>query len=165
MKKKLLSRRVIYFLLFIASLALVIFSYYAEYFMQLSPCLLCWFQRWCFILFCIFSLIAFLTARSWWFSSFLNTLLAILSAFGIFFSARQVWLQHQPQGQTFSCLPNADFLLKTLPAKKILAMAYTGTAECGKVHWRIWGLTMPEWALIIFIVFFIVCLWQFRRGK
>jgi len=159
------SRSYVFFILFIITLLLVGFSYYAEYVDNLTPCLLCWFQRWSLILFCIFSLIAFVVSRSWWLSSFFSLLMALVSLFGIYFASRQVWLQHQPASQGYSCLPNAEYILKTFPVRQIAQLAYSGTSDCGIIDWKLWGVTMPEWSLVIFILLLLCSLWQFRKNK
>lgn len=149
--------------IFIISLLLVAGSYCLEYFMGVVPCLLCWFQRWTVILICIIAFAALLFSRNKLLAFFFNTVILLLTALGIFFAARQTWLQHQASPQSYSCLPNSSILLKTLPLKRIMQLAYTGTSDCGIVHMRPLGLSLAEWALIAFIILLILTFITYKK--
>lgn len=153
----------LFFLIFIISILLVLSSYYLEYFMNINPCLLCWFQRWTMIFICIAAFFGWLIARNKLLTLLLNTVLFILNLFGLFFSARQIWLQHQTNPQAFSCLPDSSILLKTLPIERIVKLAYTGTSGCGVVHMRPLGLSLSEWSLVAFIVLTILTVFLYRK--
>jgi protein dithiol:quinone oxidoreductase len=159
------SRRWLFLWLCFLGASFVGASYFLEYVRGLQPCLLCWLQRWTLVTFAVIALLCFFAARRYWLSFLLNVLLLLVNLFGIFFAGRQVWLQHLPAAQGYSCLPNVSFLLKVYSLKKIMHLSFIGTPNCGLVHGRILGLSLAQWALIVFVGLLFLVLYQFRKNR
>jgi protein dithiol:quinone oxidoreductase len=157
--------RRINFILFIITAIILGFSYYVEFGLGYSPCLLCVIQRFIFFVLAFIFLLASLHKHNrasqiiYCFFSLIVLVLGILAA------SRQIWIQHLPMSTATSCLPSAMYLFKNFPIKEIISITYSGTAECSIVHWRFLGITMAEWALLWYVVFLIVVLWQWFKKK
>lgn len=143
-------------------------AYYLQYVDQLTPCLLCVFQRWCLFVLLIVGLICLASYRQRFLFLACSLINVLFSLIGIFFAGRQIWLQHQTSPGMYSCLPDTNYLLKTLPIKQLVSLAYTGTSDCGIVHKRIVFLDLAEWALIGFVAVFLLYLFvlkHFFKGR
>jgi disulfide bond formation protein DsbB len=79
--------------------------------------------------------------------------LCVLSSLaGAAIAARQVWLQHLPPDAVPACGPNLEYMLQTLPFGEVLLRMLKGDGNCALVDWRLWGLSMAEWSLLIFML-------------
>lgn len=150
--------------LFLASVVGMAFALYLEHVQGLEPCPLCVFQRIGLIGLGLISLIALLHnpksnggKRTY---AFLGSLSILWSA-GV--AARHVWLQHLPPDKVPSCGPGLDYWVETLPLKSVFEQVLTGSGECAKVDWTLFGQPLPVWSFLFFSVLLIVSLWQLFR--
>jgi protein dithiol:quinone oxidoreductase len=159
-----LNYRIMSALLFLASVVGMTFALYLEHGQGLEPCPLCIFQRIGLIGLGFFSLIAFLHNPT---SRVAKSIYAGLGTLSILWSAgvaaRHVWLQHLPPDKVPSCGPGLDYWLETLPMKSVFEQVLTGSGECAKVDWTLFGLSLPTWSLAFFAVLLILSLWQLLR--
>lgn len=152
------ASRPFYLLTLIFCATLIAIALYMEHVLGLEPCPLCIIQRVLVILVGLVALVALLhnplpppegqrrvAARLY---AFVLTLFAVL---GAAVAGRQVWLQHQPADQLPSCLPSLDYMLDVLPMQEMLALMFSGTADCAKVDWTFMGLSIAEGTLLAFI--------------
>ena len=78
---------------------------------------------------------------------------------------RHSYLQHFPPAME-SCGTDLEFLLNTLPLTQALPKIFAGTGSCSKVDWKMLGLSIPEWALVWFVIFGAAALWvAFRKHR
>ena len=91
-----------------------------------------------------------------------SMLLAIAALAGAGIAGRQVWLQHLPADQVPECGPGLDYMLEAFPLTDALKMIFSGSGECAEVHWRFIGLSIAEWSLVWFILFFIAAVLAIR---
>lgn len=145
------SYRVSFFVGFFICIALLSFALYAEYAWGLTPCPLCIFQRIGFLAMAMFFLLGALHAprRSgrWVYTG--GVLLGAL--WGIAVAARHLWIQSLPADQVPSCGPPLDYMFEAFPFADMLRKVFTGSGECAKVE-PIWGLPMPAWTLLWFVL-------------
>jgi disulfide bond formation protein DsbB len=128
------------------------FALYAQYVLDMEPCPLCIFQRVAVIgLGCVF-LLAGLHAAGNVGRIVYAGMLALTAAIGMGVAARHVWLQNLPKDEVPACGPGLDFMLDTFPLLEVFSIVLSGSGECADVSWRLLGLTMPAWTLIVFIV-------------
>ena len=143
---------------------------YAILYMQeelgLEPCPMCILSRYTFIAIGAVSLVAAVHGPRGWGLKVYAGLVMLLAACGIGISARHSWLQHNPP-KFESCGTDLEFLLNNLPFTQAFPKIFAGTGSCSKVDWRFLGLSIPEWAGVWFLAFFVAMLWLafLRRPK
>jgi disulfide bond formation protein DsbB len=72
-------------------------------------------------------------------------LIAVVAGLGI--SGRHVWIQAQPPGTVAACGADLNYMMEIMPVTDVITKVLTGSGECGKVDWRLLGLSMPWWVL------------------
>ncbi len=152
------SNRSIYLFIFILCILLLAFGIYIEQTYDLMPCPLCMLQRFSFAGIIIVVFIAFCHNLKSSGARFYGFLGLIFSGIGSGLAIRQIWLEYQPPGTNETCLPGLAYLFKSMPFGKALKLALHGSASCGQVHWRLWGLSLAEWSLISFVVLAVLML-------
>ena len=80
--------------------------------------------------------------------------LIILGAVGgAVVAARHSWLQHLPSEKVPACGPGLSYWLDNLPLTSVFNKVFAGSGECAEVSWTLFGLSIPEWTLMVFVVF------------
>lgn len=125
------------------------FSFYAQYGLGLLPCPLCITQRLCVFLIVFFLLCSFYCKKRVHLFSFLQL---VSAGAGLFFAARQLWLQSLPQGSAPACMPGLDILIHYFPWQDVAHALFWGTGDCGEITWQLFGLSMPAWTALYFIL-------------
>jgi disulfide bond formation protein DsbB len=150
----LLRPRLIYLAVFLACAGLMGFGLYLQHAKGLEPCPLCILQRYAFVLTGLIALIAALhdpgKIGRWIYSA----LLVLSAGTGAVIAGRQTWLQHNPPN-VLDCGPDLAYMLDSFPLSAVLPKVFKGEGDCAKVTWKFLGLSIPEWALVWFIVFII----------
>ena len=158
------SIRGVYFLGLLFCIGLFVVAAYLQFEKGLAPCPLCDLQRiaFAFITLCyLFALVHNPKNKGAIVYALLILLFAVL---GGFFAGRQIWLQHQPPGSITSCGFGLEHLLRSLPFLDAMRTAVQGSAQCATVFWRFFGLSIPEWSMIFFVVLAVVGLIQAKRA-
>ncbi len=136
---------------------------YVEHFLRLIPCPLCILQRYVII---ALGIIFFLGVIKKWNKViyFLLTILGLIfSVAGILFAGRQVWLQHIPKEGLGECGVSLSYMLKVLPLMEVLKHIWRGGIECSQQGFVFLNLSLAEWSLIWFVIFFILFVIQKRK--
>ncbi len=157
------SKRIISFLAFLASVALIAFALYLEMYIKLDPCPLCIIQRVFIMLVGVLFLIALVLKQHTHFTRYYYYFIAFVAVLGGMVSARHIWIQSLPPDQLPSCGAGLRYMLEILPVNQVATMLFQGTGECAKVTWRFLTLSIPEWTLICFVGFALVAVWQALR--
>ncbi len=125
-------------------------SLYLQYVQGLEPCALCIMQRSmvCFLI-VLGGIGCFVSTKRK--QNLIGGFEIAVSLAGVYFAARQVWLQSLPPDALPSCLPGLDVLLHYFPWQEIVQVLIWGSAECGEVSERILGVSLPSWTLIYFL--------------
>lgn len=137
---------------------LLVTALYFQYVDGLEPCPLCIFQR---VVVAGLGVILLLNAihnpkrESIW-TKIYNIIGIIISLIGVGISGRHVYLQNLPESEVPACGAPLELLMDMLPFSEVLNTVLSGAGECAKISWRLWGLSMPTWMLIIFIVAVVV---------
>lgn len=152
-------------LIVLAVAAMMGVALYMEHAMGLEPCPLCVSQRVFVLLVGVWALVALLhhpgpIGRR------VYAGLGLLSAVaGGAVSSRQLWLQSLPASEVPACGPGVDYILDTFPILDALRVMLTGDGNCAEVAWSLFGISIPGWTLIGFIVLGLAHLWQALRGR
>ncbi len=148
-----LNFRVVFLAVFAACLGLMAFGLYLQHFTHIDPCPLCILQRYAFVAVGFTALAAAAHNPGRVGRAVYGVLLTLFAVAGAAVAVRNVWLQHLPPGQVPECGAGLDFMLQSFPLTKALPMLFEGSGDCAKVAWTFLGLSIPEWALICFVLF------------
>lgn len=137
-----------------------------EYNNDLEPCPLCIMQRMCafavgFLCFVGIGTTSLHRVR-------INVIFQILFAtLGLYFASRQLWLQTLPPGGGQICMPALTVVQKYVNFSNFFNTYFLGAADCSEVTWRGFGLTMPAWALLYFVIMIVanVSLFAFLKQR
>lgn len=140
-----------------AAFILVAIFYFQDE-LGLEPCPMCILSRYTFIAIGVVALVAAIHAPRGRALKAYAAIVALLGLAGIGISARHSYLQHFPP-KFESCGTDLEFLLNTLPMTQALPRIFAGTGSCSAVDWKFLGLSIPEWALVWFLVFGVAAVW------
>jgi disulfide bond formation protein DsbB len=153
--------RIWFFLGFLGCVFLLSMGAYFQFVGGLEPCPLCISQRIGILLTGIVFLIAGLhNPRASGVKAY--AILGMLTALGGgAISTRHVWLQHLPPEDVPECGPGLEYIFNNFPLTETLKLMLSGTGDCAKVDWTFWGLSMPAWTLVAFLMLATLSLLQF----
>ena len=156
------SRRLTFGLMAFAASGLLASGLALGEFLRLTPCYLCNFQRFLYIVIALLSAFACVTnrwPRFWGLSTGLSALWGIATA------AQQSWMQYAPE-QVTECGLSDPTLVETIVnwlSMKWPAM-FMVTGFCTEKDWTFIGLTLANWSVFCFLALAGIAVWQaFRR--
>ena len=149
---KMLAGRAGYLLGFVASFGLVAIGLYIQQKYNLEPCPLCISQRIAFMGLGLLFLIAALHNPAALGRRIYALLHFSAAAAGVGIAIRHIWIQNHADEVMAECGAGFDYLFQTFLMRKALELVFKGTGECSKIDWTLFGLTIPQLALIAFVV-------------
>jgi disulfide bond formation protein DsbB len=152
-------------LLGVICLGLIAGALYLQFVKQQDPCALCIIQRYLFILIAFFAF--FGAARKGWVGiAVYETLIIITSVAGIAGAAKHLFIQLNPG---FSCGFDAfEPAVDSLPLAHWLPSVFKVGGLCETVYPPIFGILLPGWSLIAFVVIFLsvtTSMWRRRAAR
>lgn len=160
-----LTPRIVFAAIFALCAAFIGYALYLQEYRGLDPCPMCVLQRYAFVIIGIIALVAALHGPRGVALKVYGALVALFAAAGGGVSIRHSWLQHFPPARE-TCGTDLEFLINTFPLSQALPKIFGGTGSCSKVDWKLLGLSIPEWALVWYIIFAAAALWiAFFRGR
>jgi protein dithiol:quinone oxidoreductase len=143
------------FLAFFFCHELLMAAFYFQYVEFLDPCPLCMIQR--YVVGAIGMIFLFngfhnpkLESRS---QKVYDILIAVFGVLGVIVAGRHVYLQHLPKDKVPECGASLDYMVEHLPLGEVFSKVFYGSGECAEVSWTMWGLSMPEWMIVVFACF------------
>jgi disulfide bond formation protein DsbB len=124
----------------------------------LEPCPMCILQRYAFFAIGIVALVAAIHGPRGLALKVYGALVILFAVAGGGVAIRHSYLQHFPPGSE-TCGTDLDFLLDTFSLSQALPKIFAGTGSCSKVDWKMLGLSIPEWALVWYLIFAALALW------
>ena len=120
---------------------------------NLEPCPLCITQRMFFMgLGVLFLIGAFIKPAS--LLQKILTLLQVATALGGAGWAIRHWYLQAHKGEIIAdCGVGFDYMFDNFPLEKMFKLIFKGTGDCAAIDWTFLGLTLPQLALITFVVF------------
>jgi disulfide bond formation protein DsbB len=142
-------RRLVTALLGLACFLMFGYALYAQFHELLEPCPLCIFQRVAVVALGVVLLLAAAIPQRWRIVGNISALLiALVGLAGMGVSARHLYIQSQPEGTIAACGASLDYMWQVFPLTDVLRKVLTGSGECAKINWTLFGLSMPGWVLI-----------------
>lgn len=156
--------RTVYAGIFVVCAGLIGLALYLQHGQGLEPCPMCILQRYAFIAIGAVALIAAIHGPRGAALVAYSALTVLFAVAGGAIAAWHTWLQYFPP-KTLSCGTDLWYLLDTFPLAKSLPTIFQGTGDCGKVQWRMLGLSIPEWALVWFVIITVLAIWTAAKRR
>lgn len=150
---------------FIITILAMGFAFFLEYIVELAPCNLCMLQRATMVTLGIIFLIAFLHNPGNIGSRIYAVITTLFAGAGIGLAWRHIWLQNLPPEAIPSCGPDFSYMMEEFPITETIIMILEGSGDCAAVSWRLFGLSIPQQLLFLFVAFTIMTLFQVFRPK
>ena len=159
------SRAVYAFIFLVCAALLADAIFYMQGELGLDPCPMCILQRYAFIAVGIVALVAAIHGPKGRGLVAYSGLIVLFAIAGAGVALRHSYLQHYPP-QTETCGTDLEFLLDTFPLTQALPKIFAGSGSCSAVPWKFLGLSIPEWALVWFVILGALATWTaLRRAK
>jgi protein dithiol:quinone oxidoreductase len=150
--------RLVFLAVFLACAGLLAIALYLQEQKGLDPCPMCILQRYAFTAIGLTALVAAVHGPRGIGVKVYALLALVFTLVGGGTAIRQSWLQHNPP-RSQSCGTDLEFLLENFPLAQALPKIFAGSGDCAAVHWRLLGLSIAEWALVWFAIFFVALAW------
>ncbi len=141
---------------------LLIVAFYFQYVKGLNPCPLCIVQRFVVVGLALWFFVLGIThaKKGGWFNRVINLFAALTALGGVVVAGRQVWLQQLPPDQVPACGPSLDYMLDVFSGTELLKELFSGSGECAKVDWTMFGFSMPQYTLVFFTLMMLFSAWR-----
>lgn len=126
---------------------------------ELEPCPLCITQRIFFMALGVAFLLGAFAKPSSWFQKTTTFLQVIAALGGAGWAARHWYIQANKETMIADCGVGFEYMFQNFPLEKALSLLFQGTGDCAEISWTLWGLTIPQFALIAFITYAIYAVW------
>jgi disulfide bond formation protein DsbB len=153
--------RTVCLLAFIVICLMLGFATYLQEHVHISPCPLCIFQRFTFMVLGVIFLAGVLLPSRRWLNLIISALAYVYALAGALLAGRQIWLQHLPPNQMSDCGASLEYMMRILPLQQVLQKVLAGSAECSLVDWRFLGMSLAEWSFLSFSAFLFLTAWLF----
>lgn len=154
------SPRVIFLIAAAFAAALVGYAYFAEFVQGYEPCPLCIVQRVIMVATGGVLLLAACHGPAAIGRAVYGSIAALVAAAGALVAGRHVWLQNLPGDQLPDCGPGLEYMFEVFPFLEAVRMVLSGSGECAEIDWMLFGLSMPGWVLICFVVLGVTAVWN-----
>jgi len=151
-----LSVRQIHLFIFLAIGGIIGYAVYSIKVLGLEACPLCITQQFFYCLIGISAFAAFLHNPHAKVYRVYAAIIFASSAFGVWISGRQVWLQSLPEDEVPLCGPSLEYILEMFPFGGLLNALFMGDGNCAEIPWTFLGGSMALWSLLFFITFFVL---------
>lgn len=162
MINKFLAGRVGYLIGFLASFGSVGLALWIQTRYHLEPCPLCISQRIVLMSLGILFLLAALMPK---FPRLFAALQVLTAIGGSGVAIRHWWIQAHKESMVADCGVGFDYMFENFPLEKALTLVFRGTGDCAAIDWTFLGLTIPQMALITFIIAGIYALYLAKLNK
>jgi disulfide bond formation protein DsbB len=153
-----LNPRIVFAAMVVACVSLASFGiFYLQAELGLDPCPMCILQRYAFFAIAAVALAAAIHGPKATALKVYAGLVVLFAIAGGATAIRHSYLQHFPP-KVETCGTDLEFLMNTFPLAQALPRIFAGTGSCSRVDWKFLGLSIPEWALVWFVIFAVAAL-------
>lgn len=142
------------------------YAYFAQFGQGVEPCPLCIFQRLGFLAVGLLFLLAAVHNPQDWGAKVYGVLIDLAALAGMLVAGRHVWIQSLPPDKAPRCGPGLDYMLQNFPLGEALREVLSGSGECAKVDFTLFGVGVPVWNIVLFLALGLMGLaanWRLRR--
>ena len=144
--------------IFLLCAALIGLALYLQEQEGLEPGPMCILQRYAFTVLGIVALVAAIHGPRGLMLKAYGALCALVALAGAGVAMRHSYIQHFPP-KIETCGTDLEFLVNTFPISQALPKIFAGSGSCSAVDWKMMGLSIPEWALVWFLIFAAAAAW------
>jgi protein dithiol:quinone oxidoreductase len=137
---------------FVVCALMLTYAYYEQFALGIEPCPLCIFQRIAMIVIGSVFLVGAIHGPGQRGRKVYGCLVLLGAAAGAGIAAYHLWVQHLPPDPMAGCTPGWTYMVDNFPIGKTLRMAFAGHADCAEVNWTLFGLSMPFYTLVSFVL-------------
>ena len=163
--KQLYHYRALNLWLFLLSVFSMVIALYMQYQMDLAPCLLCHFQRASVILMGVTAVVAFVHNPAYRGKIAYSLLSLVWALLGISTAARHIWIQNLPDHAVPACGPDLFYMLERFPMFETLSTVWHGSGDCHSISWLLWGISLPEYVLLLLMLYIFIYGWILLKVK
>lgn len=153
-----------YLIGFAACFATVILALVIQTVYKLEPCPLCITQRMFFMGLGVLFLIAAFIPPASIFKKIFTGLQVLTAMGGAGWAIRHWYLQANKESMVVDCGVGFDYMFENFPLKKMFTLIFKGTGDCAAIDWTFIGLTLPQLALISFILFGFYAIYLYQKS-
>tara|TARA_B100000035_G_C20959592_1_gene535881 strand:- start:493 stop:993 length:501 start_codon:yes stop_codon:yes gene_type:complete len=153
--------------LIICILSLFVAYIYFDLIEGLAACTLCVLDRLIIFIIASIFLISLLTKNRYFFKTLFSFNL-LLCSFGIISTIRHIWLQYfydETVMEGFGCGGGFFYYITTLPLLDALKNIFDNPTPCNEIKWQLFGLSIPMYTFILFLILTIITIKILLRGK
>lgn len=162
---KLFGGRSGYLVGFIASFGLVGLALVIQTKYNLEPCPLCISQRMVFMALGLIFLAAAIQKPAQFGSKIYALLLVLTAIGGAGVAIRHWYLQAHRDTMVADCGVGFDYMFENFPLQKALTLIFRGTGDCAAIDWTLFGLSLPQLALISYAGFAVYSIFLLNTNK
>jgi disulfide bond formation protein DsbB len=155
--------RSLFFLAFIACALIIGTVVYLQRVFGLTPCVLCIWQRWGFLLCAAMSLAAALHAPGTAGCRCYGVLILLFALSGATLAGAQVWLQTATADELIPVIAAIERGLDFLFLGDLVDRLRLDAGMCAEINWSLFGISLPEWSLLAFVGLALLALYPLRR--
>jgi len=130
---------------------------------NLEPCPLCVSQRIVFILIgLLFLVFSFLNPTR--LIKFIHLVsLLVVNIAGIVFAIKHILIQGKWITVPAECGIDLDYMFENFPIREAFSLLFKGTGDCSEIDWLFLGLSLPQLALIAYIMFCVITFYIYKK--
>ena len=155
-----IKMKTLYAMASLSSLLVLAVAFWLEHNYMLAPCPLCTMQRLMLMISTLCFIILFFYNHK-----ILQLPLLISSITGVILAARQVWLQSLPYNPGYGCSAGLAQLIHKYPILDFIKIIFEGSSDCSQVGYKILGLSLACWSLLVFIIISLLSIYQLGKKK
>ena len=130
---------------------------------DLEPCPLCVSQRIVFILIgFIFLVFSFMSPTR--LIKFIHLVsLSVVNIVGMVFAIKHILIQGKWITVPAECGIDLDYMFENFPIREAFSLLFKGTGDCSEIDWLFLGLSLPQLALIAYIMFCVITFYIYKK--
>ena len=130
---------------------------------DLEPCPLCVSQRIVFILIgFIFLVFSFMSPTR--LIKFIHLVsLLVVNIAGIVFAIKHILIQGKWITVPAECGIDLDYMFENFPIREAFSLLFKGTGDCSEIDWLFLGLSLPQLALIAYIMLCVLTFYIYKK--
>ena len=130
---------------------------------NLEPCPLCVSQRIVFILIgLLFLVFSFLNPTR--LIKFIHLVsLLVVNIVGIVFAIKHILIQGKWITVPAECGIDLDYMFENFPIREAFSLLFKGTGDCSEIDWLFLGLSLPQLALIAYIMLCVLTFYIYKK--
>ena len=132
---------------------------------ELEPCPLCITQRIIFIIIGFIFVFFLLLKHNFIIRIAHLLMLATASITGIVFSGRHIMIQEKWIIVPAECGIDLNYMFENFPLTQAMNLLFKGTGDCSNIDWNFIGITLPQLALMGYLLFLAIAIITFFKIK